>query len=230
MSKVGAEQLRPSMPRPYQYCPCCGTPFTRQGLHGRERLVCPACQFIFWQNPVVGVAVVVMQDACIVLARRARGVYKGAWCIPCGYVEYDEDVREAAQREFQEETGLLVEVGEIYAVHSNFHAFGRHLVSWHCAQRHLAAGRRCGPGGVCIAAALAGQCGVSYRSSGVGAITTGVFFLIERRSLGQNSLAHLGRRISPPGGRPLAARGFTAPATRRRTRRSGCHGPTRTQQ
>ena len=39
-------------------------------LHGRERLVCPACQFIFWQNPVVGVAVIVLQDDHIVLARR----------------------------------------------------------------------------------------------------------------------------------------------------------------
>ena len=111
-----ADGIRPAMPRSYRYCPCCGTALTRQGLHGRERLVCPACQFIFWHNPVVGVAVIVMQGDHIVLARRARGVYKGAWCIPCGYVEYDEDVRQAAQREFQEETGLLVERGNVQAL------------------------------------------------------------------------------------------------------------------
>jgi 8-oxo-dGTP pyrophosphatase MutT (NUDIX family) len=32
------------------------------------------------------------------------------WCIPCGYVEYDEDVFDAAAREFKEETNLDIKI------------------------------------------------------------------------------------------------------------------------
>ena len=46
------------MPRGYKYCPQCGNAFGRKVIHDIERLVCPDCGFVFWQNPVVGVAVV----------------------------------------------------------------------------------------------------------------------------------------------------------------------------
>lgn len=43
------------------------------------------------------------------------------WCIPCGYLDYGEDVRVGAAREVREETGLIVEVGEVVWVASNSH-------------------------------------------------------------------------------------------------------------
>lgn len=112
------------------HCAWCGEALSRRFVEGAWRLVCPSCGRITYENPTVGAAgILFAPDGRVLLVRRARGeTREGHWCLPCGHIEYNEDIRHGLVRELREETGFLTEPVSVYTVYSNFHEPKAHTV------------------------------------------------------------------------------------------------------
>jgi 8-oxo-dGTP diphosphatase len=113
----------------FKICPFCGTQLTLKDAGGKTRPACLACGFIQYRNPLPGVVVLIEEDGFVLLGKRNSEYGSGLWCLPQGFIEYEEDFLSAAIREVNEETGLEVEIQTIINVTTNFLAPGLHTLA-----------------------------------------------------------------------------------------------------
>lgn len=100
----------------FAHCPKCAGQLEMRVLEGRERQVCPRCGFILYRNPIPAVAVILQQDDRILLVQRAVDPHAGDWCLPAGFMEWEEGPEHTARREAREETNLDIRVRQLYGV------------------------------------------------------------------------------------------------------------------
>ena len=114
-------QMHPHDERPYSFCPLCGADLELRSLKPSEpdRLVCIQCGFIFYQDPKVAVATIILaENNHIVLVRRAIQPGYGKWVCPGGFVDRGEEVMAAAIREAREEAGIDIRIDRLLNVYS----------------------------------------------------------------------------------------------------------------
>lgn len=101
------------------YCSHCGSSKLHQKQPKEDthrRIVCDECARVHYHNPTIICGCIIEQDDKVALCLRAIEPQKNTWTIPAGYLEFGESTEAAAQREALEETGMEVEIRELYSV------------------------------------------------------------------------------------------------------------------
>jgi len=104
------------------------SPMSKESLRGpsikripdgddRERLTCPDCGFIDYQNPRIVVGAVCTWQDKFLMCRRAIEPSLGKWTFPAGFMELNESVAQGAAREAFEEAGVRVEIQDVLGVY-----------------------------------------------------------------------------------------------------------------
>ena len=82
----------------------------------RERLTCPDCGYIAYENPKMVAGSVVSVGGKIMLCRRAIEPRKGFWTLPAGFLELHETPEEGARREAWEEARARIAIDALLAL------------------------------------------------------------------------------------------------------------------
>ena len=94
----------------YRYCPQCGEEFPvdeqKRFQKKQDKISCAACPFVFYNNPVPGVAALIKNNKGeYLLAKRRNEPFLGYWDCPGGFVDQGELPIDAVRRELREEIG-----------------------------------------------------------------------------------------------------------------------------
>jgi ADP-ribose pyrophosphatase YjhB (NUDIX family) len=84
----------------------------------RQRLICPECDYIAYENPRVVAGSVVTRGDQILICKRSIYPRKGLWTLPAGFLELGESPEEGARREAKEEVCAEIAINEMLAVYS----------------------------------------------------------------------------------------------------------------
>lgn len=102
----------------FKYCPNCRAELVTKFIDERDRLACPQCEFVFWNNPKPVVSLLMTNtEKKVLMVRRAREPLLGQWCLPGGFLEYDETPDFGIKREVKEELRIDVTVGKLIGVY-----------------------------------------------------------------------------------------------------------------
>lgn len=103
----------------FKFCPKCGAELSLKRIEDRKRLVCPACYWVNYENPLPSAAAFVRNEKGeVLLVKRGVEPSIGKWALPSGFIEIDETPESACLRELREETGLRGEIKRLIGVYS----------------------------------------------------------------------------------------------------------------
>ena len=77
----------------------------------------------YWISRSVAVIVAVFTKDSVLVVQRGTGTpdpeFIGKYCMPCGYLDFDETCTQAAQRELREETGIIFPISDFKLININ---------------------------------------------------------------------------------------------------------------
>ena len=101
-----------------KFCSQCGKPVAQRVPDGDNlpRHICDHCETIHYHNPKIVTGCLPVWEDKILLCKRAIEPRYGLWTLPAGFMENDETLEQAAERESREEANANLEIDDLYTV------------------------------------------------------------------------------------------------------------------